>query len=109
MATIRKRGGRWQVQVRLANAKSKTRSFETKPEALAWARMIEAEISQRSKTGNSSTSNFTFGETIEKYLARVTAYKKGYKEETYRLKKIADQTLEKTDFQNHTARYSRIS
>ena len=73
MATIRKRGGRWQVQVRLTNAKSKTRSFKTKPEALAWARMIEAEILQRSKTDNSSISNYTFGETIEKYLARVTA------------------------------------
>lgn len=93
MATIRKRGGRWQVQVRLTNAKSKTRSFKTKPEALAWARMIEAEISLRSTTGNSSISNYTFGETIEKYLARVTAYKKGHKEETYRLKKIAHSKL----------------
>ena len=41
MATLRKRGQRWQVQVRRTNHPTRTATFDTRREAEAWARRIE--------------------------------------------------------------------
>ena len=43
MATIRKRGDKWHVQVRRKDRPSVTRSFLSKADALAWARKVELE------------------------------------------------------------------
>ncbi len=44
MPTIRKLRKKWQVQVRLKGVKPQAKSFTLKSDAVAWARMIEAEI-----------------------------------------------------------------
>lgn len=44
MATVRKRNGKWQAQVRRAGHPGRARSFATKPEAQRWIRDVEAEL-----------------------------------------------------------------
>jgi len=41
MATLRKRGGKWQVQIRRKGYSSVSRTFHLKTDALAWARQKE--------------------------------------------------------------------
>lgn len=49
MATIRKRGNyQWEVQIRKRGFPSQSKTFNTKAEADAWARMIESEMSRAS-------------------------------------------------------------
>ena len=51
MATIRKRGNKFQVQVRRASFQSATKSFERLTEDKAWARQYEILFDQ-GETGN---------------------------------------------------------
>lgn len=44
MATFRKCGDRWQVQIRRQGHSSVTRSFLNKADGEAWARQIEAQL-----------------------------------------------------------------
>ncbi len=44
MATVRKRNGKWQAQVRRVGHPGRARSFATKPEAQRWIRDVEAEL-----------------------------------------------------------------
>jgi hypothetical protein len=47
MATFRKRGDKWQVQVRLNGCPPISRSFLLKADAVAWARQTEVEADRR--------------------------------------------------------------
>jgi hypothetical protein len=47
MATIRKRGHRWQVQVRRQGYRAISRTFQSKNDALTWARQVESEVDRR--------------------------------------------------------------
>ena len=55
MATLRKRGKRWQAQVRRAGA-NESATFDTKTAAERWARRIEGEIDQGAALGRSRVS-----------------------------------------------------
>ncbi len=44
MATIRKRNGKWQAQVRIKGHAARTKSFTAKRDAERWARQTEAEL-----------------------------------------------------------------
>ena len=69
MATIRKRGRAWQVQIRPAGSAPLTRTFKRKPLADAWARQIEAEIDRKGLVFNAANSNnITVGEMLTRYL-----------------------------------------
>ena len=47
MATIRKRGNyQWEAQIRKRGFPSQTKTFNTKVEAEAWAKMIESEMAR---------------------------------------------------------------
>ena len=47
MATIRKRGGKWQVQVRRQGMHPASRSFALKSDAARWARQTETEADRK--------------------------------------------------------------
>jgi hypothetical protein len=47
MATLRRRGKRWQVQVRRNGRPSLSRSFQLKSDALAWARQQDLEADRQ--------------------------------------------------------------
>ena len=44
MATYRKRSGAWQVRVQRKGYSEVTKTFSTRSEASAWARVIESEM-----------------------------------------------------------------
>lgn len=66
MATYRQRGGRWQVQVRLAGRAPRSATFGSKAEARDWARTIEAEV----VTGRSASTENLDG-LIRRYIEEV--------------------------------------
>ncbi|MCK2095184.1 tyrosine-type recombinase/integrase [Thauera aromatica] len=64
MATIIKERGKWRAMVRRVGAKSSSKSFQTKAEAVAWARQIEAQIDAGEYRVRSSA---TLAEVIVEY------------------------------------------
>ena len=66
MATIRKRGAKWHVQVRKTGAASQTRTFPTKVAARRWATRLESEIDAGRAAGGTVATG-TLGELIERY------------------------------------------
>ena len=101
MATIRKRGTKWQAQVRRQGHPPITRSFLLKADAEAWARQREAEIERGELQANrGALRSITLGKLLERYEAEVSPKKKGCTSEGYRLRAmraraIADTTLDK--------------
>lgn len=77
MASIRKRGDRWQVQVRRQHAPSVTRSFLKRADAEAWARAMEVEADRRClKHDPRVLDRMTLGELVVRYRDEVCAFKK---------------------------------
>jgi integrase len=78
MATIRKRNGRWHVQVRRKGSPALTRSFITKADAQTWARKVEAEADRRGlPVGLKVLDTITVGDILIRYEAEVTPKKLG--------------------------------
>jgi integrase len=66
MPTIRRRGTKWQAQVRKIGAAAQSRSFPTKAAAKRWATRIESEIDSGRASGGTVATG-TLGELIERY------------------------------------------
>ena len=87
MATIRKRGKSWQVQIRPAGCPPITRTFKRKPLADAWARQREAEIDRNGLIFNGPRDkNITVGELLIRYGDEVLPSKRGQDQERYVLR-----------------------
>lgn len=82
MATIRKRGERWQVQVRRKGQPAASRSFLQKSDALLWARFMEAEADRRIlPVDPKRLKRTTFSELLVRYRNQVAPGKRaGYNE-----------------------------
>jgi integrase len=87
MATIRKRGKSWQVQIRPAGCPPITRTFKRKPLANAWARQTEAEIDRNGLVINElGKENTTVGELLSRYKEEILPSKRGRDQESYVLR-----------------------
>ena len=87
MASIRKRNGLWQVQVRSRKIGSASKSFHKKADAVAWAKIQEA-LMQTGNWRNRDQINVTVGDLMGNYLNKVTPTKRGAVTETRRLKRL---------------------
>lgn len=87
MATIRKRGDRWQVQVRRTGQAPVSKSFVQKSDAQAWARKMES-AADRGELGAPHTGTITTRTILERYRDEVTPRKKGADVERYRIKTL---------------------
>ena len=76
MATIRKRKGKWQVQVRHLGHNQISKTFLRKQEAEQWARELEVSFDQGSLASR-SVEYPMFSEIIERYTKEVSAKKRG--------------------------------
>lgn len=94
MATIRKRGTRWQAQVRIQDHAPVSKSFLQKADAEAWARQQEVEI-ERGDIQNSrrSLKAYSLADLLARYEAEITAKKRGAASECYRLKSLRRTSL----------------
>ena len=82
MATIRKRGEKWQVQVRRAGVRSISRSFHVRKDADAWARQMEVQA-DRCELPNDpkALQRVTLGELVQRYRDTVSVNKRGFEVE----------------------------
>ncbi len=87
MATLRKRGSSWHAQVRRKGYPALTRSFESKADALAWARDKERGIDRADLPSNPrDLKTLTVGDLLRRYGETVTPVKRGAAVESYRLR-----------------------
>ena len=87
MATIRKRGNKWQVQIRRQEANPITKSFLTNSAAKRWAIQTEALIEAGEYTHQQQTS-YSFKDLLVRYRDEISPKKKGALEEQYGLNVI---------------------
>ncbi|GEO14760.1 tyrosine-type recombinase/integrase [Microvirga aerophila] len=86
MATFRKRGSSWQVQVRREGHPPLSKSFPTKSEAMAWARGIETQIDRAELPSNiHDLRKLTVDDLLSRYEREVTPTKRGEKIERSRI------------------------
>ena len=87
MANIRKRGRRYQVQVRRKGHPSTTRRFARLEEAKAWARKQEIAL-DRHETGIYAPPEIMLLEILKRYRDEITPLKKSRDSETRRLNRL---------------------
>lgn len=83
MASIRKRGNRWYVEVRLKSGRQ-SKSFDSKLEAQAWAVEKEMQLGR----GAGIVRGKTLEDAFRRYSDEVSPTKKGQRLEVVRLKKL---------------------
>ncbi len=85
MASIRKRDGRWRVQVRKRGYKPQFSSFEQKADAVAWARHLESEMDRGVFVCRQEADRTTISDLIDRYQREVTPTKASARRERQRL------------------------
>jgi len=85
MASIRKRGRRWQAQVRKDGARPISRSFLQRADAERWARQVETAIERGDHAPLDQNKAKLVSCLLSKYVSEVTPSKRGASEETYRI------------------------
>ena len=85
MATIRKRNGKWAVEVRKVGYPKIYRTFLDKTSATKYAREVETSMDKNTFEDYSNAHSMTLKMLLIKYRNEITANKKGAKEETSKL------------------------
>jgi integrase len=94
MATIRKRGERWQVQIRLQGHGPLSRSFVAKADAETWAKHTEARLEQSGGPTDLRVMERTiFGDLLHRYKTDVSSKKRGAEVELIRLECMLRQPM----------------
>ena len=87
MATFRKRGTRWQVQVRRSGHSPLSRSFLHRIDAEKWARSKELELDRTLLPSDPRIlSRFTLGDLVHRYMDTITPRKKRHEIERIELR-----------------------
>ncbi len=87
MATFRKRGNRWQVQVRRSGHSPLSRSFLHRIDAERWARSKELDLDRTLLPSDPRIlSRFTLGDLVRRYMDTVTPRKKRHEIERIELR-----------------------
>ena len=82
MAALRKRNGRWQVQIRKSGKSPLTKTFNLKSDALLWARETESQLERGGKGGAQYLlKSLSLVDLIERYVEEVLPHKKAYVQE----------------------------
>lgn len=89
MATLRKRNGKWQVQVRRQGHSPVSKSFINRKDAEAWARDVERRLDQGEALPlRPAIDGRTLGDLLVVYRDTITPQKKSASVERYRIEKI---------------------
>ena len=87
MATLRKRGNKWQAIVRHKSIGTTAKSFSSKSAALKWS-VVQEQAIESGAFGRLSPSEVTLGELLDRYLDEITPSKRGADVERRRLKRL---------------------
>ena len=83
MASIARRGNlQWRVRVRIKGYPVQTRTFETRNDAEAWAKITESEMVRGVFVSQKEEENTTLAEALERYEREVSSRKKYGREKT---------------------------
>ena len=78
MATFRKRGPyQWEAQIRKRGYPAQSKTFNTKAEAEAWAKMIESEMARGVWLSRGEAESTTLREALKRYQSEIVPHKKG--------------------------------
>lgn len=89
MATIRNRGEyQWEAQNRRKGYPAQRKTFETKADAQAWARMIESEIDRGIFVSRVEAERTAFHQLIDRYISEIAPKHKGAYSEIKRLEAL---------------------
>jgi len=89
MATIRKRGDKYHVQVRRKGLRAVTRSFSSRADAVAWARHMEVQADRQELPPDPNQLRaITVGQLLARYLGAVTPRKKTAERERIMLQAV---------------------
>lgn len=94
MASIRRRNGKFQAQVRRLGTTSISRTFTHKKDAVVWVRGIEARIDV-GETNVVAPKTVTLGDVMERYSREITPQKKGCQPEQRRLFRLSKDAIAK--------------
>ena len=86
MATIRKRNGRYHVQIRRKGFPSITSTFSRLTVARRWIASIEADIEKKTYIDYSEAETTTLNDLLNRYESEILPFKKGKKVERYRIR-----------------------
>lgn len=81
MAYFRKRSGAWQVVVKRKGFDNISRTFDTKAEAEAWAKVAESEMVRGVFVSRQEAENTTLSEALDRYIREVSVLKKSHRTE----------------------------
>ena len=94
MASIRKRGElQWQAEIRRKGFPDQRKTLNTRAEAEAWARQIENEMDRGIFVSRAEAESTTLSAALERYEREVSAGKKGYEQEKFRIKSWRENNL----------------
>jgi len=85
MASYRKRGDKWEAALCL-NGVRRSGTFATKREAVAWA--AAQSVTLKEEQANGGIPDISVSKLLQKYLEEVTPRKRGYVNETNRIKRL---------------------
>ena len=85
MATIRKRLGKWQVQIRRKNYPNIIKTFTEKSSADKYVREIEVLMDREQFQDLSAAANTMLGDILKRYVNEITPSKKGAQWEQYKI------------------------
>lgn len=88
MASIRKRGDKWQARIQLKGFDPVGKSFMVKADAEAWAKITEAEMIRGVFIKRTEAERTTLFEVLDRYRQEVSSTKRGARNEGYRLEQF---------------------
>ena len=88
MPTIRKRGAKWQAQVRLGGCNPQSKSFTYKSDAVRWAQESERALENGTHPSQNAKLDEMLAQLLARYLEVETPTKKGADIEAVRLRRL---------------------
>lgn len=86
MATIRKRGDRWQARIQIKGVAELAKTFASRQDAESWAKITEADMIRGVFIKRTDAERTTLAEALSKYEKEVTPNKRGAYQEIHRIK-----------------------
>lgn len=104
MASIRKRGDRWQARVIRNGFPPLAKTFITFTDAEKWARAVEREIDLGAYVVRTEIERLTFGDLLKRYRDEVSPSKRGAVLEIIRLKAMGHRAIAKQSLASMTSK-----
>lgn len=102
MASIRQRADKWQARIARKGYPPEVKTFNTRTEALRWAREVECTIDVGAFKSASKTAALTLGELLQRYVEQVSPTKRGHADEVIRIKALQRARLASYSLSNLT-------